>query len=343
MSKASRALFDLGRWDEAAELIDDTIAAGTTRYAMRWLLSNRVRLATARGDFAAAEADLAMYEALGERVLGPDPDLINVRRAVLAITAGTPILARGLIAETIARMAEPELDSDARMLLVIGMRAEAAEADAARAVGDEARVEDAIATAERLHAQLATHAARTAEIAPHPAAIVAADLALSRALLARVRGRHDLDAWEEAVALRRPLGRPYELAAALADAAVAHLGLRRRDEGAAELAEAHAIAVDLRATPLRTRIESLARRARIGLEGVDTADDAADRLGLTRREREVLALVADGRSNRQIGEQLYMAESTAGVHVSNILGKLGVTRRSEAAAVAHRMGLLGVS
>ena len=80
-----------------------------------------------------------------------------------------------------------------------------------------------------------------------------------------------------------------------------------------------------------------------GLEGVDTADDAAERLGLTRREREVLALVADGRSNRQIGEQLYMAESTAGVHVSNILGKLGVTRRSEAAAVAHRMGLLGVS
>ena len=343
VSKASRALFDLGRWDEAAELIDHTIEAGTTRYAMRWLLSNRVRLSTARGEFAAAEADLAMYDALGERVLGPDPDLINVRRAVLAITAGTPILARGLIAETMARMAEPELDSDARMLLVIGMRAEAAEADAARAVGDDARLADAIATAERLHAQLATHAARVAEIAPHPAPIVEADLALSRALLSRVRGRHDPEAWEEAVSLRRALERPYELAAALADAAIAHLGLRRRDEGAAELAEAHAIAVDLGATPLRTRIESLARRARIGLEGVDTADDAAERLGLTRREREVLALVADGRSNRQIGEQLYMAESTAGVHVSNILGKLGVTRRSEAAAVAHRMGLLGVS
>jgi ATP/maltotriose-dependent transcriptional regulator MalT len=240
-------------------------------------------------------------------------------------------------------MAEPELDSDARMLLVIGMRAEAAEADAARAVGDDARLANAIATAERLHEQLATHAARVAEIAPHPAPIVSADLALSRALLARVRGRHDPEAWEEAVRLRRALERPYELAAALADAAVAHLGLRRRDEGAEELAEAHAIAVDLGATPLRTRIESLARRARIGLEGVDTADDAAERLGLTRREREVLALVADGRSNRQIGEQLYMAESTAGVHVSNILGKLGVTRRSEAAAVAHRMGLLGVS
>ena len=67
--------------------------------------------------------------------------------------------------------------------------------------------------------------------------------------------------------------------------------------------------------------------------------DTADRLGLTRREREVLRLLASGRSNRQIGEQLFMAESTAGVHVSNILTKLGVTRRSEAAVVAHRMGL----
>jgi DNA-binding CsgD family transcriptional regulator len=276
-------------------------------------------------------------------VLGPDHDLMNVRRAVLAVTAGTPVLARGLIAETIARMAEPELDSDARMLLVIGMRAEAAEADAARAVGDDARLQEAITIAERLHSQLATHAARVSEIAPRPAPIVEADLALSRALLGRVRGQHDPEAWEEAVTRRRALERPYELAAALADAAIAHLGLRRRDEGAAELAEAHAIAGDLGATPLRTRIESLARRARIGLEGVDTADDTAERLGLTRREREVLVLVADGRSNRQIGEQLYMAESTAGVHVSNILGKLGVTRRSEAAAVAHRMGLLGVS
>ena len=64
---------------------------------------------------------------------------------------------------------------------------------------------------------------------------------------------------------------------------------------------------------------------------------------LTRREREVLALLVDGRSNKQIGEQLYMAESTAGVHVSNILAKLGVARRSEAMAMAHRLGLPGLS
>jgi DNA-binding NarL/FixJ family response regulator len=120
---------------------------------------------------------------------------------------------------------------------------------------------------------------------------------------------------------------------------VGHRSIGLFSEGAAALAEAHAIAVDLAAAPLRARTEALARRARIGLEGVDTADDEADRLGLTHREREVLELLASGQSNRQIGEQLFMAESTAGVHVSNILGKLGVSRRHEAAAVAHRIGL----
>jgi DNA-binding NarL/FixJ family response regulator len=60
---------------------------------------------------------------------------------------------------------------------------------------------------------------------------------------------------------------------------------------------------------------------------------------LTSREREVLARLAAGRTNRQIAAELFISESTAGVHVSNILGKLGVDNRIEAAAVAHRLGL----
>ena len=64
---------------------------------------------------------------------------------------------------------------------------------------------------------------------------------------------------------------------------------------------------------------------------------AADPFGLTRREREVLALVAQGRTNRQIADELFISENTAGVHVSNILGKLGVASRTEAAAVAVRL------
>jgi DNA-binding NarL/FixJ family response regulator len=71
------------------------------------------------------------------------------------------------------------------------------------------------------------------------------------------------------------------------------------------------------------------------------ADPAAeDPYGLTPREREVLALVADGATNRVIGERLFMAEKTASVHVSRILAKLGVRSRTEAAGVAHRQGLV---
>ena len=64
-----------------------------------------------------------------------------------------------------------------------------------------------------------------------------------------------------------------------------------------------------------------------------------DAFGLTQREREVLQLLADGRSNPQIAAELFISRKTASVHVSNILGKLGVASRGEAAAVAHRLGL----
>jgi DNA-binding NarL/FixJ family response regulator len=98
---------------------------------------------------------------------------------------------------------------------------------------------------------------------------------------------------------------------------------------------------------LAGEIRALARRARLRVETEtpdDTAKEAADAqpedpFGLTPREREVLALVARGATNREIGHELFMAEKTASVHVSRILTKLGVRTRTEAAAVAHRLGL----
>jgi DNA-binding CsgD family transcriptional regulator len=61
--------------------------------------------------------------------------------------------------------------------------------------------------------------------------------------------------------------------------------------------------------------------------------------GLSKREREVLALIAEGRSNPEIGRQLYITRKTVAVHVSNILTKLGVSGRVEAAGAAIRLGL----
>ncbi len=82
------------------------------------------------------------------------------------------------------------------------------------------------------------------------------------------------------------------------------------------------------------------RAGRGGAGRARTATHAdEDPFGLTPRERQVLALIAEGATNRQIGAALYMAEKTASVHVSRILSKLGVRSRTQAAAVAHRQHL----
>jgi DNA-binding NarL/FixJ family response regulator len=109
--------------------------------------------------------------------------------------------------------------------------------------------------------------------------------------------------------------------------------------------EAAATAARLGAAPLSAALEALARRARID-PGPGRIDGAPATSGsgyltesLTDRERDVLRLLARGQSNRQIGTELYISPKTASVHVSNILAKLAVTNRTEAAAIAHREGL----
>ncbi|MGD0249256.1 MAG: response regulator transcription factor, partial [Candidatus Limnocylindrales bacterium] len=134
-----------------------------------------------------------------------------------------------------------------------------------------------------------------------------------------------------------------------------------RAEAAALLAEAHATASRLGARPLAADIAALAARARVPLpesaaavastesaagaregRGVVAASvsDGLAAYGLSEREIEVLRLVAAGRTNRQIGEALFISESTAGVHVSHILTKLNVAGRVEAATIAARLGLI---
>ena len=71
-----------------------------------------------------------------------------------------------------------------------------------------------------------------------------------------------------------------------------------------------------------------------------TRGDGATTDVLTPREREILALVAAGRSNGEIARQLFISAKTVSVHVSNILGKLGAAGRTEAAAIARRRGLI---
>jgi DNA-binding NarL/FixJ family response regulator len=106
-------------------------------------------------------------------------------------------------------------------------------------------------------------------------------------------------------------------------------------QAAVEADSAREVARALRAEPLLAEIRAL------GLTRAGARDsDGLGQHSLTSRERDVLSLVVEGRTNRQIAGQLYISEKTVSVHVSNILAKLGVGSRTEAAAVARRDGLL---
>jgi ATP/maltotriose-dependent transcriptional regulator MalT len=138
-------------------------------------------------------------------------------------------------------------------------------------------------------------------------------------------------AWDATAGAWDALDQSYQLAQALLGAA----GPARREDAAPRLRRAAELADALGARPLAGRIEAYARRARIAL--ANRAGE--DSLGLTPRELEVLHLVAEGRSNREIAASLFISAKTVSVHVSNILAKLGVTSRGEAAATAHRTGI----
>jgi DNA-binding CsgD family transcriptional regulator len=167
------------------------------------------------------------------------------------------------------------------------------------------------------------------------------------------------ESWDKAIAAWDAVADPAE--AAYARFRHAEDALRRsgvKADVAAELEAAWRATVALGAAPLRAEIETLASRARIKLEVAPPADvdaagggdrpapetraavRAASPHGLSAREIEVLRLVAAGRSNGEIAERLFITRKTAGVHVTHILNKLGVSNRVEAAMAAARLGLV---
>jgi DNA-binding NarL/FixJ family response regulator len=137
-----------------------------------------------------------------------------------------------------------------------------------------------------------------------------------------------------AEALRKQLGMPIPpVEAPYRDATIAQL---TRKLGAAKLSPGH----PERSTRSLDCTIDRAVEAIDALEGAAVAQDGADTLDLTPRELAVLELLSQGHTNREIATTLYISPSTAGVHVSNILRKLGAKRRVDAAGIAHKLGLL---
>lgn len=148
------------------------------------------------------------------------------------------------------------------------------------------------------------------------------------------------DAWRTAADAWRGLGRPHRVGYALlreGEALAAAGGQRRRLVEAVEMAAAASVGH----RPLADAVGELARMARIAVPGDAGPPQRTPVTMLTSREHAVLALVVQGRTNAEIGAVLHISPKTAGVHVSNILHKLGVQSRVQAAAIAARLGLDG--
>jgi DNA-binding CsgD family transcriptional regulator/tetratricopeptide (TPR) repeat protein len=342
---AAEALFKLGRWDDADKLAAQGLAQA--RPGSPGAATIVAVLEIGRGEFQAAEAHL---EAAKDRSLGGDPEEVRVYLELVAelrAWQGRLEEAQAAVVEGLDQLAGTGEWMRSGRLLCLGLRVEADRAERGRARHDPGEVDAAVRAAEAL-------AARAAATTPNPLVQVVTPVLASGVVKAlfdgersRLEGRPGPDRWQAAAAAWQALGRPYPAAYAQWRQAEALLARGEPASHATEpLRAAHATALRLGARPLLGEVAALARRARIPLEqpaarSAPPAPSPAQRLGLTERELEVLALVADGRSNREIGEALFISGKTASVHISNILRKLGVTSRVQAATAAHRLGLVG--
>ncbi|MGI5367212.1 helix-turn-helix transcriptional regulator [Streptomyces iakyrus] len=333
-SNLAESLISLGRWDEAAEAAVSAQRMGRTAAPYGSGAHSLAFLALARGEVAEAARHLAEARAAyGPHDPMPQHDLPS-SGLTIAVAA-----AEGRLADARAELART-LESGfplgtQRYAWPLLLHAATAEADAralpAARDGSEQVLDGILAAVKRL----TTHAP-----------VWYAHEQWVRAELHRAADRSTPDTWSEVVTAFEPLGRPYDLARVryrLAASLLTCGGEDERERAAELLRLAHAAARHLGARPLADAATTLGRRARLPLTPAAAPGpapaDPAEALGLTSRERDVLRLVAAGHTNRRIAQELFISPKTASVHVSNILGKLGVSGRGEAAAVAHRLGL----
>jgi len=272
------------------------------------------------------------------------PASLFVATAELALLQGRLEDAGAAVAEGL-QVATRDL-AFAAPLYVMGVRAAAERAELARARRAEAELAKAAELGQAWGRELAARMSPDGTDGWVSTPRIWAYAALGNAELGRLAGRSDAELWKTVVDSWDQLAEPYPAAyARWREAEALLLAGIARGRAEALLRAAYATARALGALPLCSDIEGLARRARIGLDIEDAkaelimeSSSPLAQLGLTAREQEVLTLVATGATNRQIAERLFISPKTATLHVSNILSKLGVANRVEAATIAHRLG-----
>ena len=338
---SAEALIRLGRLEEAEDLLQQIPERGSGSCAFG-PYGVRTMLAIRRGRLEQATALLAMAEVASG---GLDSMQVNawfrILRAELHLERGEP---RAAI-EEVERALTVAVGTDDLLytldLHALGLRGIADDLDDARAVQRRVDLEKvqraAIGVLEEVDALVAARAARGYVVFPRMIALVA----LCHAEASRVTGP-DPELWRAAAASWEAAHEPLAAAYCRWREAEYLLGARLDRRRAVESTQlAWQVAAEAGAPLLVARIERLAERARITLATVESAiasttHSAAEDLGLTPREVEVLAQLAKGRTDRQIAEELFISKKTASVHVSNLLRKLDAASRIEAAEIGQR-------
>ncbi len=333
-------LMQIGRWTEAEELLDEVVDRSPTGVTalMAYRFLGLLRAEQGELDAAARALDQAephMRRSSGSMALAPHA----AARITLELWARHPKAAAALTSDCLDRVRDREsLFFTAR---VYDLGARACADLAARAPGNEQAGKQQAERAEQLLERLDRLIGQLTGVVPP---LVRASRAGCAAEQSRIGHVGDASLWADAARQWEHCGNRYYAAYAQWRGAEALLGSGSDRPGATALVQAaHEVADELRARPLREELEALARRARIDLGPRDrfhTAPDAQlQQLELTPREIEVLALLGDGLTNREIGGELYISDKTASVHVSRILSKLAVPNRAAAAAAAQRLGV----
>ncbi|OKI62454.1 helix-turn-helix transcriptional regulator [Micromonospora sp. CB01531] len=341
---ATNGLFRVGQWAEAEKVVAAALRHRPSGADAVELLLARCRLSVGYGDIEASDRDLEAVATVlaggGARHVLP----MLILRAGLAMWQGRHDLAR----QAVQRGLTESRSDDVIVLATLawhGLRAEA-EAHASRTV-------EVDPTAVRRLREVADRVARKSEKAGAPVRYVADGfLALCDAEVSRLDGKGDPELWARSAELWDHRNHPYPAAYSRLRQAEALLARRSKPATAGKLLrQAYQMAQGLGAVPLSSEIRTLAGRARVTLEerpadarpvprprrAPADAAPAVDELEvLTVREREVLAAVAEGLTNKEIGQRLFISERTIGVHVSHIFDKLQVRTRVQASAIFLR-------